>query len=425
MASLPKIAIIGAGPAGLTLARLLHVSKPKIDLKIYELDASPKSRDNQGGTLDLHEDTGLATLRKCGLWDAFQKHARYDGDELIMADKNGTELIHLKGGSGNRPEIDRKLLKEILLESLPEEVVKWGRKLREVTEDGMLRFEGREEVDGPFDLVVGADGAWSKVRGMLTEVKPDYSGISGYEMDISSPKTSCPELDKSIGRGSRFGFSDRKALNAQRMGDGSVKVRSWFACPEGEVKTVLEKHGKKATLEKILGRYEGWASEMTELLRQADLETLRCWTCYELPVGYKWEHKKGLTLIGDASSLTAPFSGEGVNKAMKDALELAELVGKSHDPNSEFTFDQAVLDYEHLMFPRAGKLQVAAMNNKQIMFSSDTPVDLISGMVKIKASESSTIFMKIGTIPLVALAYCYFWIRVQIGWAVRRLWRKT
>jgi 2-polyprenyl-6-methoxyphenol hydroxylase-like FAD-dependent oxidoreductase len=233
MASLRKIAIIGAGPAGLTLARLLHVSKPKIDLELYELDASPTSRDKQGGTLDLHEDTGLAALRKCGVWDAFQKHARYDGDELIMADRNGTELTHLKGGSGNRPEIDRKLLKEILLESLPEEVVKWGRKLREVTEDGMLRFEGREEVEGPFDLVVGADGAWSNVRGKLTEVKPDYSGISGYEMEISSPGTSCPELNKSIGRGSRFGFSDRKALNAQRMGDGSVKVRSWFACPEG------------------------------------------------------------------------------------------------------------------------------------------------------------------------------------------------
>jgi 2-polyprenyl-6-methoxyphenol hydroxylase-like FAD-dependent oxidoreductase len=186
MASPPKIAIIGAGPAGLTFARLLHVSKPKINLKIYELDSSPTSRDKQGGTLDLHEDTGLAALRKCGLWDAFQKHARYEGEELIMADKNGTELIHLKGGCGNRPEIDRKLLKEILSESLPEEVVKWGRKLREVTEDGMLRFEGREEVEGPFDLVVGADGAWSNVRGKLTEVKPDYSGISGYEPRVQS-----------------------------------------------------------------------------------------------------------------------------------------------------------------------------------------------------------------------------------------------
>jgi 2-polyprenyl-6-methoxyphenol hydroxylase-like FAD-dependent oxidoreductase len=164
---------------------------------------------------------------------------------------------------------------------------------------------------------------------------------------------------------------------------------------------------------------------MTEILRQADLETLRCWTCYELPVGCKWEHKKGFTLIGDASSLTAPFSAEGVNKAMKDALELAKLIGKSQDPNNELTLDQAVLEYEHLMFPRAGKLQVATMSNKQIMFISDTPATLISGMVKIKASESSSIFMKIGTRPLVALAYCYFWIRIQIGWAVRRLWRRT
>lgn len=137
MASCPKIAIIGAGPAGLTLARLLHVSEVKLDLTIYELDASPTFRPDQGGTLDLHARTGLAAIRKCNLWDPFCKYARFDGDELIFADKNATELIHVgggeKAGSLNRPEIDRKRLKEILLESLPAECVKWGWHLREVT----------------------------------------------------------------------------------------------------------------------------------------------------------------------------------------------------------------------------------------------------------------------------------------------------
>ena len=84
MAPPAKIAIIGAGPAGLTLARLLHVSKGKVDLTLYERDASPSSRPDQGGTLDLHTDTGLAAIRKCGLWDSFCKYARYEGEELII-----------------------------------------------------------------------------------------------------------------------------------------------------------------------------------------------------------------------------------------------------------------------------------------------------------------------------------------------------
>jgi 2-polyprenyl-6-methoxyphenol hydroxylase-like FAD-dependent oxidoreductase len=167
MASLPEIAIIGVGPTGLTLARLLHVSDMRVDLTLYERDASRTSRLDQGGTLDLHTDTGLAAIRRCGFWDSFRKYARYDGQEFIVADKNGTELVYMRGVAGpfDRPEIDRQRLKENLLESVPDRCVRWGRHMREVKEEGTLRFDGRKEMDGPFDLIVGVDGAWSKVRG--------------------------------------------------------------------------------------------------------------------------------------------------------------------------------------------------------------------------------------------------------------------
>ena len=426
MLSPPRIAIIGAGPAGLTLANLLHKSAHPISVTVYELDDSPTSRPDQGGTLDLHTSTGLAAIRACGLWDAFLKHARYEGQEFIFCDKNATELVHVSKGPGERPEIDRHRLKEVLLGGVPEESVKWGRKLREVTEDGMLRFDGREKVEGPFDLVVGADGAWSKVRARLTEAKPVYSGVSGYEMDIAEPAKKCPHVDKKVGKGSHFGSSDCKMLNGQRLGNGSIKVRSWFTCPEHEAKDTLDKLGKKATLQRALDRYEGWAPEMTELLKQGDLDTLRHWTLYELPMGCKWEHRQGFTLIGDAASLATPFSGEGVNKAMKDALELAELIEKSQNPDEDLTLDDAVLRYEQSMFPRAEKLQSTTIRNKDIMFGPDAPIGLMTGMLKTMGRDSPSMLGKLaGSIPVLVTVYSYFWIRQQIGWAVRRLWRRT
>ena len=431
MASIPRIAIIGAGPAGLTLARLLCVSEVKVDVMIYELDASSSSRSSQGGTLDLHSDTGLAAVRKCGLWDTFLKHARYDGQELKIFDKNATKLAHKGGGKKeegvfDRPEIDREKLRDMLLESVPKEYVRWGYHLREVTEDGRLKFDGRKDLQGPFDLIVGADGAWSKVRARLSGVTPAYSGISGYEMEIQEPAKTCPHVNEMVGRGSCFGTSDKKFLNAQRMGNGSLKVRSWYATPEGEAKETLDKCGKEKTLEKIFQRYESWAPEMTELLRQADLDTLKQWTLYELPVGHRWEHKNGLTLIGDSASLATPFSGEGVNKAMRDSLELAELIEKSQDPNDDLTLDQAVLRYEEQAFPRGEKLQAVTMSNKQAMFYGSAPIGMFTNMMKVMTKDSPSIFVRmIGTAPFIAIVYCYLWIVSTFGLAVRRFWRRT
>lgn len=209
--------------------------------------------------------------------DAFRTYARYDGDMYIIVDKNGTELVRI-GGSGDRPEIDSQRLKEILLESVPEEIVSWGRRVTEVTEDGMVRFDGREEMEGPFDLIVGADGAWSKVRRRLHGVEPAYAGVSGYEMEIMEPARTCPHVDKMVGRGAYIGCSDQKFLNAQRLENNRIMVRTWQLCPEREAKETLDKYGKKEMLEEILERYADWAPEMAELLRQGDLDRLRA-TC--------------------------------------------------------------------------------------------------------------------------------------------------
>jgi 2-polyprenyl-6-methoxyphenol hydroxylase-like FAD-dependent oxidoreductase len=279
---------------------------------------------------------------------------------------------------------------------------------------------------GPFDLIVGVDGAWSKVRGRLNGLKPAYSGVSGYEVEIMEPVRTCPHVDQMVGRGMYFGSSDRRGLNAQRTGNESIKTRTWHLCPEGEAKETLDRYGQKGALEKISKRYADWVPEMTEFLREGDQDSLKQWTLYEMPGGCKWEHKKGLALIGDAASLTTPFSGEGVNKAMKDSLELAGLIEKSQDPNNDLTLDRAVLLYGQLMFPRAEEIQAMTMNNKQTMFGPDAPIGLMTRMLKTVASDSPSILMKmLGTAPVAAAVSGYFWIRKQVGWAVRRLWRRT
>ncbi len=160
------IAIIGAGPCGLTLARLLECKG--IDYVVYERDESENS-NRVGGSLDIHQNTGQHALREGGLFDEFKRYARYDDTAVAIADKFGKRLLQF-GQGRDAPEIDRSDLRQILLDAIPKDKIKWGHALTSasVGEDSrpVLRFANGVVLSG-FKLVVGADGAWSKVRRMV------------------------------------------------------------------------------------------------------------------------------------------------------------------------------------------------------------------------------------------------------------------
>ncbi|KAF6834917.1 monooxygenase FAD-binding protein [Colletotrichum plurivorum] len=360
--SSPKIAIIGAGPAGCMLARLLHLAN--IEATIFEGESSPNFR-SQGGTLDLHTETGLLALKKAGLFEEFLKHARYDGQYMAIADKdNKYWFVKTAEGLGSsmqeRPEIDRPKLRELLADSLPKETIKWGHRLKSVGEDGTLVFE--HTTLPAFDLVVGADGAWSKVRQLLApDVTPSWTKIGMYNMSIPNAAETTPDLYKRVNRGSIFANSYGKRITIQQMGDGSLDVyasvvsddENWSSpevcghdpCDLGAVKKAL------------LGQYHDWSPELTEAIAKAEGGCAPR-SLYMLPVGFRWPHRRGATVIGDAAHLMTPYAGEGVNVALEDALRLAgaiiDAVGKGGAPE---VLDANISKFESEMFPRMEKVQ--------------------------------------------------------------------
>eukprot|EP01117_Protostelium_nocturnum_P016898 TRINITY_DN6774_c0_g1_i1.p1 TRINITY_DN6774_c0_g1~~TRINITY_DN6774_c0_g1_i1.p1 ORF type:complete len:475 (-),score=102.44 TRINITY_DN6774_c0_g1_i1:82-1380(-) len=425
-----SIAIVGAGPAGLTLARLIQQSEIDVKVTLFEKDASPSSRFNQGGTLDLHPETGLLALKKCGILDQASPHLRYEGEELYIADKNATAIVHMKeqssvldDGSSARPEIDREILKEILLKSVNSDSIQWGKHLRSVTEDGTLRFDDGS-CSGPFDLVVGADGAWSKIRPLLSDVKPHFSGVSGWEGRIGTQHPNYQRISDMVGRGSYFCYSDGKSICAQRMGNETLKVSAWLKDEGGEKypKELMESLGGNVVRlrEEILKHFGDWDPSLRCWIENA--EEFRPWPLYELPVGNRWDHRSGFTLIGDAASLMTPFAGEGVNKAMKDALELSDSIEKAM--KSEGTLDEAVRKYEEEMFPRAKKYQTRTMNNKTEMFGSDAPISLMVMMIDVVAEEMGKDFSKgwLSWVPIKTMAWMWFASVRKIG-SYKRMYR--
>lgn len=361
----PRIAIIGAGPGGLTLARILHLSG--IHATVFEREEGPLARP-QGGTLDLHEDSGQLAVQRAGLDSEFQRIARYDDQGSRLLDKTGRVLFEEPDASaGNRPEVDRTALRDMLLASLPAGCVQWGRALSDMRlqEGGRwnLSFTGGSEA-GPFDLVVGADGAWSRVRPLLSPYKPQYSGLTFIEFGIDDVDRSHPAIAQLVGRGKLDVQGDGKAIIVQRNGNAHIRGYAIFRVPADWAAKRFDFSSPAAVRSALLAEFAGYADAVTDLFRVSNDQFVPR-LIHALPVGHCWAPRRGLTLLGDAAHVMSPFGGEGVNAAMRDAAELAALLAGQED------WAAAVATYEMEMFERVieaaeGSAEAAAVQMSHI-----------------------------------------------------------
>jgi 2-polyprenyl-6-methoxyphenol hydroxylase-like FAD-dependent oxidoreductase len=359
-----RIAIAGGGLGGLTLARILH--RHGIDAVVYEREASRSTR-SQGGSLDLHPESGQRALAEAGLAGRFWSEARPEGEELRIVDPAGRTLLHHKpqpGAFSGRPEIDRSALRDLLLDSLPSGAVAWRHRLVAATPrpDGGfgLTFHGGHRTD--CDILIGADGARSVVRSLLTDAKLSYVATFA-ELIISDVDRRHPDLAELVGPGNLWCIGVSQLLAAQRNGDGSMRVA--ISLPAGD--RHIDAYRDKRALVDMFG---GWDPSLTALIEAGDsAATPR--RIEAMPIGTRWAHQPGITLIGDAAHLMPPV-GEGANQAMLDAAELAgELAANPADP------DSAIRTYEQAMFTRTHPIAEMSARVQAMMLSPTAAEDII------------------------------------------------
>ncbi|MFJ8741064.1 FAD-dependent oxidoreductase [Embleya sp. NPDC127516] len=359
-----RIAVTGGGLGGLTLARILH--RHGIDAVVYERAASRSARP-QGGSLDLHPESGQQALAEAGLAGRFRSQARPEGEEHRILDPSGRILIHhvpQPGSFSGRPEIDRRALRDLLLDSLPGETVVWRRRLVAAAprpEGGWeLTFQDGHRTD--CDILIGADGARSVVRSLLTDTQLS-SVATLVELSIEDVDRRHPDLAELVGPGNLWCVGVNRILAAQRLGDGGIRVGISLRADDLPIDTFRSKRA-------LLDIFGDWDPRLTALIEAGDgaptprlIETM--------PIGTRWAGRQGVTLIGDAAHLMPPV-GEGANQAMLDGAELAgRLAADPADP------DSAIRAYEEVMFARIHPIAEMSARVQAMMLSPTAAEDIV------------------------------------------------
>jgi 2-polyprenyl-6-methoxyphenol hydroxylase-like FAD-dependent oxidoreductase len=315
------IAIIGAGLGGLLLARVLHVHG--IAATVYETDASPTAR-TQGGMLDIHEHDGQLALKAAGLYEQFCALIHHGGQATRILDQAGKVLFEAADdGSAGRPEVPRGELRRMLLDALPEGTVQWGRKLTNVASlgDGRHALSFADGSSTTTHLLVGADGAWSKVRPLLTDAKPVYTGVTFVETYLHDADKRHPASAQAVGGGALFAPAPGQCIFAHREPHGVLHTYVALKKPETWVASI-DFADPAAARASVTALFDGWAPALTALITDSDSAPVAR-QIHTLPAGTHWPRVPGVTLLGDAAHVMAP-AGDGANLAMLDGAQLGQ-----------------------------------------------------------------------------------------------------
>jgi 2-polyprenyl-6-methoxyphenol hydroxylase-like FAD-dependent oxidoreductase len=360
-----KIAIVGGGPGGLTLARLLQQSGAQVS--VYERDQNRSARV-QGSALDLHEDSGLAALEAAGLMEAFWANHRPDLNSLRLTDEHGTVLHeHLRqmSGPGQRPEIERGPLRDLLLDSLQPGTVQWDCKLESSEFQGeqvVLRFaNGQTSV---ADIAIGCDGANSRLRELVTPIRPRHVGVSLVEGLVPAAKHAIPELWSLLGGSALIALGGERTIGMGTKPDGSVLFYAGLKTDDPAAKQSLEEAiSPNQRVRWFHANFKNWSRIWEPLFREAVSMVWR--PLLVCPADQHWIPKPNVTLIGDAAHVMPPYAGEGVNMAMLDALVLSKCL------LSEDTPRDAIASYETEMFSRMQSMTADTMVNTEMFYAPD------------------------------------------------------
>lgn len=368
------VAIAGAGLVGTLLG--IYLKKKDYKVTIFDRSADIRKVKFSGRSINLAMSTrGWNALDRVGIGNAIRKIA-------IPMDKRA---IHLKDGSltfqpyGINGEaiysISRSGLNRLMVDLAEKEGVnfEFNQKIWDVNLDTATLYIGENE-HGPFeqktfDMVLGADGAFSRIRHrMQRQNRFDYSqyflNIGYKELTIPANADGSHKIDSNS-----FHIWPRGEfmLIALSNDDGSFTC-TLFMPFEGE-----NSFEKIDTDEKLTVFFNEYFSDTKDLIPNlqhdyftnptSSLVTMQC---------YPWTYKDKVALIGDSAHAIVPFYGQGMNAGFEDITALSDLLDKFPD-DIQTVFEK----YQEIRKPNADAIAELSYRNFIEMSTKTADADFL------------------------------------------------
>jgi 2-polyprenyl-6-methoxyphenol hydroxylase-like FAD-dependent oxidoreductase len=309
-----RVLVIGAGIGGLALAHGLRRSG--IDAQVFERRAA-------GGTelagYGIHLNAyGLRALEGClpeANWQRFLAGSAPAPDVVTFYRPDLVPLLRRQGSPGGRRGISRTVLQTVLHDGMP---VHFGKRLvgHETGPDGLVHALFEDGTSASGDVLVGADGANSRVRDeRLPDLKRQDLGVLNVAARF------------------RLALTDGSVNNVVPGRRGWMFAAAWddyvtwaYADARGNYPDDVERLGQEALRDLVLDRIDGWSPTLRLLVRECEIGTLTAMPLRSMPHLDRWEPSP-VTLIGDAVHNMTPMAGVGANTALRDADELRRALG--------------------------------------------------------------------------------------------------
>jgi salicylate hydroxylase len=345
-AGIPRVAIVGGGIGGLAAAAFLH--RAGLPSTVYE--QAPQLTEVGAGLVLAPNAARL--LRRLGALDRLHEHAvpldvgwefrRWEDGRVLSAENLADACERLYGE--HTYTVHRADLLAAIASAVPPDALQLGKRCTSLTVDGdIARLAFADGTRAEADVVIGADGVHSTIRGAITEPTPaTYSGICAFRGLV--PADRAPSFARRRAQTLWIG-PDHHLVHYPIAGETVINLVAF--APAGDYTT--ESWSAAATVEEFLAEFAGWDPRLQELIRGA--ATPGRWALLDREPLQHWSHGP-VTLLGDAAHPMFPFFAQGAAQSIEDAAVLARCIADDvHAP------ERALRRYESLRIDRTTQLQ--------------------------------------------------------------------